>query len=102
MFGRALGNVVGAAAGHIPGGSNAGEAAARAAVVGGVYTTASVASQVKAKDELSLEYRLEATADARPVVSETEKAKAKRDGEDVLTPLVQKAAGAVVAAATKK
>jgi hypothetical protein len=48
---------------------------------------------------LSLEYRLESAADSRPAVSRTEKAKA--DGEDVLTPLVERAAAAAVAAARK-
>lgn len=102
MFGRALNNVAGAAAGRIPGGNSAGEAAARSAAVGGVYTTASIASQVKARDSLSLEYKLESAADARPAVSRTEKETAKSDGEDVLTTLIERAAGAVVAAATKK
>lgn len=99
MFGKALGNIAGATVGHIPGGGNAGEAAARSAAVGGVYTTAGLASQVRARDELSLEYRLESAADSRPAVSRTEKAKA--DGEDVLTPLVERAAAAAVAAARK-
>lgn len=101
LFGKALGSIAGATAGYIPGGGNAGEAAVRSAAVTGVYTTAGLASQVKAKDELSLEYRLESVADARAVVSRAEKAKAKADGEDVLTPLVERAAAAVVAAARK-
>ena len=57
-------------------------------------------SQIRAKDEIELSYRLgtpDAVETARPVTS---KAKAKTDGEDVLTPLVEKAASAIVAAAT--
>ena len=57
-------------------------------------------SQVRAKDEIELSYRLgppDAVEAARPVTS---KAKAKTDGEDVLTPLVEKAATAIVASAT--
>ena len=100
MFSRAVGNVVGAAAGHIPV-STAGEAAARGAVITGVYTTANIASNIKAKDEITLEYKLEAVGGARPALSKTEKAKAKADGEDVLTPLIERAAEAIVAAATK-
>ena len=97
MFSRAVGNVVGATAGHIPV-STPGEAAARGAVITGVYTTANIASNIKAKDEITLEYNLESVGGARPTLSKTEKAKAKSDGEDVLTPLIERAAEAIVAA----
>jgi len=43
-----------------------------------------------------------ATDGARPGAAKTEKAEAKSDGEDLLTPLVQRAAEAIVVAATKK
>jgi hypothetical protein len=101
MFGRALGNIAGAAVGHIPV-NTAGEAAARSTAAAGVYTTASVAGSVKARDELTLEYRLEAADGARPGTANTAKAKARSDGEDVLTPLIEKAATAVVSVVTKK
>jgi hypothetical protein len=101
MFARALGNIAGAAVGHVPV-NTPGEAAARSATITGIYTTASNAGSVKAKDELTLEYRLEATDGARPGMSNTAKAKAKSDGEDVLTPLIEKAAIAVVSVAAKK
>ena len=98
IFSRAVGNVVGAAAGQIPV-STAGEAAARGAVITGVYTTANIASNIKAKDEITLEYKLEAVGGTRPALSKTEKGKAKSDGEDVLTPLIERAAETIVAAA---
>ncbi len=101
MFGRALGSVGGIAVGHIPVNTR-GEAAARSVAVSGIHTTANVAGSIKAKDELSLEYKLESTDGARPGMANTAKGKAKSDGEDVLTPLVERAAEAVVAAATKK
>jgi hypothetical protein len=101
IFGRAVGNVAGAAAGHIPV-STPGEAAARGAVITGVYTTTNIVSNIKAKDEITLEYKLEAVGGAQPALSKTEKAKAKSDGEDVLTPLIERAAEAIVAAATKQ
>jgi hypothetical protein len=100
MFSRAVGNVVGAAAGNIPV-NTPGEAAARGAVITGVYTTANIASNIKAKDEITLEYKLEAVGGAQPALSKTEKAKAKSDGEDVVTPLIERAAEAIVAAALK-
>ena len=58
------------------------------------------ASQVRAKDEIELAYRVgppESVETARPVTS---KAKARTDGEDVLTPLVEKAASRIVTSAT--
>ena len=102
MFGKALGNIASSAIGHLPGGSNAGEAAARSVAVTSVYTAADVSRTVKSKDELTLEYKLESTDAARPGVANSAKAKAKSDGEDIFTPLVEKAAQAVVDAIARK
>jgi hypothetical protein len=101
MFSRALGNMAGSAVAHIPVNTR-GEAAARSVAVTGIHTTSNIASTIKAKDELTIEYKLEATDGAKPEVTNTAKAKAKSDGEDVLTPLIEKAAEAVVAAVMKK
>jgi hypothetical protein len=96
MFGKVVGNVAGAAGSVIPYGGGAGEIAARTAVTA-VYTTATIAGSVKAKDELTLEYNLlEVEGDQKQVLSNTSKAKAKTDGEDVITPLVEKAAQTIV------
>ena len=102
MFGKALGNIASSAVGHLPGGRNAGEAAARSAAVTGVYTAADISRNIKSKDELSLEYRLEPIDAARPGLADIAKAKAKSDGEDVFTPLVEKAAQAVVNVVVRK
>jgi len=90
MFSRALGNIAGSAAGNINSG------AARATTVAGIYTTAAIASNIKAKDELSLEYRLEKTETASTLLTNSAKAKAKSDGEDILTPLIEAAAQAII------
>ncbi len=58
------------------------------------------ASSSRIKDELTLTYRLESTTGA-VLVEKSEKRKAKSDGEDLLTPLVQRAAEAIADAATK-
>jgi len=71
MFGRAIGNIAGSAVG-IPVGSAG-------------------ASLIKAKDEVTLAYKLEPLAQGKQALSNTEKAKASHDGEDVIKPLVQKA-----------
>jgi hypothetical protein len=101
MFGRALGNMAGVAAAHIPV-NTSGEAAARSVAVTGIHTTTDIASSIKARDELSLEYKLEATDGGKPELTNTARAKAKADGDDVLTPLIEKAAEAVVAVVIKK
>ena len=102
MLGRALGNIAGAAAVHIPYGSNAGEAAARAAATSAVWTAANIAGSIKAKDELSLEYKLYMVGSATPRIAQTVKAKATQDGEDILSPLIERAAVVLLNEATKK
>jgi hypothetical protein len=52
------------------------------------------------KDELTLTYRLEG-ADGSVLLDKKESRKAKADGEDVLTPLIQNASEQVVAVAKK-
>ena len=54
------------------------------------------ASMVKAKTEISFEYRLIAGGSSVPVLSDIAKTKATEDGEDVISALLEKAAGAVV------
>jgi hypothetical protein len=102
MFGRAIGNIAGSAAGHIPGGGSASTGAARSAAIGSVYTTAGIVSSIKARDEVSLEYKLEPTDRNKQGVANTTKAKANRDGEDVVTGLVEKVAGDVIAVTKKQ
>ena len=77
-----------------------------AAIAGGVVAPtegggqSGVAGTLKARDELTLDYRLQRGADA--VVANTLKAKAKADGDDIISQLAAQAATAVRAAATSK
>jgi hypothetical protein len=102
MFGRAIGNIVGSAATQIPVGGSVTTATARSAAIGGVYTTAAIVSSIKAKDEVTLEYKLEPLDRGRQQSANTAKAKASQDNEDVVTDLIEKAAGEVVATVSKK
>jgi ABC-type uncharacterized transport system substrate-binding protein len=52
---------------------------------------------VKTKDEMTLSYRLE-SATGQVLSEDKSSRKAQSDGEDVLTPLVQKAAEKIVSA----
>jgi hypothetical protein len=94
-------------------GQAAGLAVLRTPVAGGVAGTIAsgatwaggeaiyrFASQTKARDEIELGYRLGAPDAVERAKAVTSKAKAKSDGEDLLTPLVEKAANAIVTTAT--
>ena len=98
LFGRAIANIGGSAAGHIPGGGTAATGAARSAAIHGVYTTAAIASSIKAKDEVKLDYNLQPISSTNAPLSSTAKGKASQDGEDVIDGLVQRAATAVLSA----
>lgn len=50
---------------------------------------------VRSNDRLTLSYRLE-NPDGKVLLEKSEKRKAASDGEDLLTPLVEKAAGSIV------
>ncbi len=85
------------------GGSMAGRVAAGAVAGAASSTINDYAMSSRQKDELTLTYRLE-DAGGKVLVEDTEKRKAKADGEDLLTPIAQEAseaiAGAVVSPGT--
>jgi hypothetical protein len=96
---RMLGQAAGTAMWRAPLGGGVTGAVATGAVAGG-EALHSFASEIRAKDELEVSYRLgapDAVEHAPPVTS---RAKAKSDGEDLLTPLVETAANGIVTAAT--
>lgn len=100
LLGKALGNAAGAAVWNIPYGNTAGEAAARAATVATVYTAADVARDFKTKDEVSLDYKLQ-KVDGTIVATNGLKAKVQADGEDVISPMVEKSSEGIVTAIRK-
>ena len=51
---------------------------------------------------MTLDYRLEVADRSVPLLTRSEKSKAKSDGEDLLTPLVERAAGAIANTVTQK
>jgi hypothetical protein len=53
------------------------------------------AANVRARDEMQLDYKLQAIDGAKVVVEKSSRRKAKSDGEDLLTPLAEGAAEAV-------
>ncbi|HKP82338.1 MAG TPA: hypothetical protein VJT69_09975 [Pyrinomonadaceae bacterium] len=71
-----------------------------AAVV--AVNTATVAQNIKAKDELSMDIRLERPGSTTPSFAQQYKGKAKSAGEDIITPLVQQASTAIVSSVSKQ
>jgi hypothetical protein len=99
ILSRAAGGAVQHGAWRVVGeaGSGVGRVAADAAAGAAGAAVSEMAYSTRAKDEMSLKYRLEA-ADGKILVDKSGKRKAESDGEDLLTPLAQQAAEAVAAA----
>lgn len=97
MFGMMGPMLAGAAAGMIPGvGGMVGSIAAST-----VITATTMSGGFKSKDEVTFEYRV-VGIDGMIVIPQTvTKQKAKKDGEDVLTPQIAKAAEATLAKIAK-
>ena len=96
-FLKALGQAAGSSSYSLPyGGSSVGSTVARAGTTAGLQTASSLAQSTKAKDELSLDYCLQSLDGKVQFGPKTEKRAAKTDGEDLLTPVVTRAAEAIV------
>jgi hypothetical protein len=101
LMSRAIGQGLGTAALYAPiPGASAAAAAARSAAIGGAQTISTLASSTKAKDELQLEYRLAGGANAA-AAARTEKAKARSDREDLLTPLAERVSKSILASVAR-
>jgi hypothetical protein len=97
-IGRLLSGAAGAAAWHLPyGGSAAKSTAVRSAAIAGTAAASTLASNTTAKDELQIEYRLSSGTGAA-LREGKDGAKAKADGEDLVTPLVERMAGVIAGA----
>jgi hypothetical protein len=58
--------------------------------------------QIKSKDDVTVQYQLVQTGQTAAVVQNALQGKAKSDGEDVLTPLLQQTANTVLTQVSKK
>lgn len=93
--GRVLGQAAGAAAARAPIYGGATAAVAGSATWAGGEALYRFSSEVRAKDELVLSYRLGPPATVEGTRPVTTRLKATSDGEDILTPLVEKASGEI-------
>lgn len=91
---------------HSVGAMAASQAAAQAAAMTAQQQAVSQLSQfngqIKSKDDVTVDYQLYPTGEGQPKLQNSLKGKAKSDGEDVLTPLIQQAATAILTDVTKK
>jgi hypothetical protein len=91
-FAGMLGKAAETAAWRMPYGEGVSAAVASGAAIAGAQAISGLASDTKLKDEIELHYRVgtpELVVNAKP---QSVKAKAEVDGEDLLTPLVERAA----------
>jgi hypothetical protein len=102
LFGKIVGEAVQSSAYELRGraGSTAGRVVASAAASAAAEAARNFASNVKTRDELTFESRME-TLDGAIVVKNSAKAKASSDGQDLLTPMVERAAEAIAGAVTR-
>jgi hypothetical protein len=98
--GGGFGSMLGSSAASIASSVGYGTGTA-AAVATNTIIAATVAPNIKAKDELTMDVRLERPDSTTPSFAQHYKGKAKSAGEDIITPLIQQAAQAMVAAVAK-
>jgi hypothetical protein len=79
-------------------GGMAGAIAAGAAATGAV----GMSGAVRAKSEVTFDYKLLSPGSDTPVLANSVKARAKADNEDILTPLIEQAASAVLGEIAKR
>jgi len=77
-------------------GSVAGQVAASA-----VVTAVSLSGNMKSKDELTMDLKLQSTVDNSVAMAKQLKAKAKADGEDIISQIIEQAAQALIDAVGK-
>src|ERR1043165_7761002 len=97
--GGGFGSMLGNSASTISG--NVGYGHGTAAAVAANTTSVVVAESIKAKDEMTLDVRLERPGSTTHSFAQQFKGKAKSAGEDIVTPLVQQASQAAIQAVAK-
>lgn len=98
MMTKSLGSVVAAQAAT----TAASQIAAQQMQQQAISQLAGFNGQIKSKDDVTVQYQLVTTGQGTSVVQNTLQGKAKSDGEDVLTPLLQQTANAVLTQVSHK
>ena len=82
-------------------GGVASAAASIATVASSAASVGALSSAVTAKSQLTLEYHMRAIGSQTPLLSNTFTGKATSDGQDIITPLIEQEANAVMAQLTR-
>ncbi len=98
-FGKMLGSVI-SQTGIGQTGSVVGNIAGQMATTA-IVTATSLSGNVKSKDELTLDLKLSSSADNSAALSKQLKAKAKSDGDDIISAVIEQAAQALIDAVGK-
>lgn len=98
LFGKTLGKLSETVAGRAYGSADTVGKATQITIL----TAAEASGSVKAKDQITLEIKLIAAGSQSPVAAKQFQAKAKSDGEDIISQLVEQAAQMIVDASAKK
>lgn len=99
MFSKVVAPAIGATGiGHTGStvGNIAGQVATRAVVSAG-----NVAGNVKSKDEITIDFKLQSAKDNSSPFAKQYKGKAKSDGEDIISPIIEQAAQAIIDSVSK-
>jgi hypothetical protein len=99
MFGKIIGHAAGTAISSVGYGST-GAAVAAGIASTAIYTAASLSGNIKSKDEITLEVKVQ-TPESTAVLTKQFKAKAKSDGDDIITAVVEQSSQAIVASVEK-
>jgi hypothetical protein len=103
LFGKIVGEAVQSSAYELrgrAGGSVAGRVVTSAAASAAAEAARNFATNVKTRDELTFDWRLE-TLEGAVVAKNSAKAKASSDGQDLLTPMIERAAEAIAGTAVR-
>jgi hypothetical protein len=95
-IGKVAGQAASGAASGMGYGATVGAAAARGAANATTQVVNEAARSTHAKDEVNITYKITSAAGKAEFGPKNDKQKANVDGEDLLTPLVQRAAEAIV------
>jgi len=96
MTGGLAGGLGGGTAGQVAG------VAAMSAQQAAINQLSGINQQIKNKDDVAFGYQMFQTGQDKPLIMDTFKGKAKTDGEDVLTPMIQQAANTILTESIKK
>lgn len=96
MFGKVLGKMSETVAQTAYGSSNTAGHVTKVTIM----SAAAVSANVKAKDEITLDIKVQKVEGGTPILTRQYKQKAKSDGEDIITAIIEQAAQAIVTATT--